>query len=216
MSKNIVHTIVFVKGGENVFSGSLFEERELCDEFGPLDREQLKTGQMSQFRYAEGKYEFLVLPDRINIRSNKDQEILPSVLIDATQKVVRELETMKKVIPVAAVGINCEATFSAQEIGTEGKDLCNAMIAGPIATHLLEGQSLHMALTSFICPSGRVQYSIRVEPEHATQGRDLFVSINGHQDVQAGASLLEKLEAVEEVRGQVERFHQQVLSLKEK
>ena len=216
MPKNIVNTIVFVNGGGNTFSSSLFEEKELCDEFGSLDKEQLKTGQMSQFRYAEGRYEFLVLPDRVNIRSNQDQEILPSVLIDAARKVVRELESIKKVIPVVAVGINCEATFLAQEIGTEGKDLCNAIMTNPIATHLLEGQSLHMAFASFVCLSDRVRYTIRVEPEHATQGHDLFVGVNGHQDVQAGASLSDKLEAVEEVRGQVGRFHQQVLSLKEK
>ncbi len=216
MPKNIINTIVFVNGGPNLFFGSMLDERALCEEFGALDQGQLKSDQMSLSRYSNGRYQLAIAPDRINIQSNKDQDLLPSVLIAASQKVAGELESMKKVVPVSAVGINSDATFPAQEIGQEGKDLCNAMLTNPIAAHLMKGQSLRLASASFICLSDRVRYTIRVEPEHAVQGRDLFIGVNAHQDVTAGDSLLEKLSAIEEIREQITILHRQVLSLKER
>lgn len=213
MPRKYISTIVFVGKGENVFPGSVIGEQTLHNEFGPLDTDQLKTGPFSQFRYAQGRYEVLVVPDRVILRSNKDQEVLPPVLIDAARKVIVELEPMRKAIPVVAMGINCEATFTAQEIGREGRELCKTMLDTPIATHILQGKSLHMALGSFICLSPHVQYTIRVEPEHATQGRDLFVNVNGHQTVQDQDSLSEKLEAAEEVKEQITTLHQQINSL---
>ncbi len=215
MPKNIINTVVFANRGSTPLSSALFDERELCDEFGALDKEQLKANQMSQCRYAEGKYEFSIVPDRIIIRSNRDQEVLPSALINAAHKVVRAIEPMRKIISVTALGINCEATFFAKEVGREGTALCRDMTMGPIANHLLQGLSVYAGSTSFICFSNQIQYTIRVEPEHAAQGHDLFTDVNGHQDIKTEDSLQQKLGAVGEIRGQIEQFHRQVLTLKE-
>ena len=217
MPKNVVNAVVIVaKQGRN-FPSSIIDEHELTAEFGDLDTQQIKTDQFSQFRYAGGQYEVLVLPDRINIRSVQGREVFPAPLITVAQKIARELEPAKKVLPLAAVGLNCEMTFYQQEVGREGKEWGKKMVAGPITDHLLTGQDfgLKMASASLILRSQHVLYTIRVEPEYATQGRDFFVAVNGHQDLRADDSLVTRLGAVEEVRGVAETFRQQVLSLKE-
>ena len=214
MPKNILNTIVFTNGGNNPFPSTLFDERELCDEFGALDREQFKANQMSLCRYAEGKYEFSIMPDRIVLRSLQDQEVLPSTLIEAAEKVARELDSLKKMITVASLGLNCEATFYEKEVGMEGIALCNAMTKNPITDHLLQGLSIYAGHTALICLSNQVQYTFRIEPEHAVRGQDLFTDVNGHQNIKTGDSLQQKLGAAEEIRWQIEQFHQQVLAIK--
>lgn len=216
MPKSITNTVVFANGGKSPFSSHLFDERELCDEFGALDQGQIKANEIIQCRYAEGKYEFSIVPDQIVIRSYRDQKVLPPILIDAAEKIVRAIEPMRKIISVGALGTNCEATFSAQEVGSEGKELCLQMTMSPIAKHLLEGQSLYAGSTAFICFTNKIQYTIRVEPEHAVQGRDIFTDVNGHQNIKKEEPLQEKLDAVGEIRGQIEQFHRQILTLKEK
>ena len=217
MPKNIINSIIIVaKQGRN-FPNSIINEHELVAEFGDLDQSQIKTEQFSQFRYAGGQYEMLVLPDRIDIRSTQGQDILPAPLVTVARKIAQELDPMKKALSLIAMGINCDMTFYHQEVGREGKEWGKEIVAGPIVDHLLTGQTLGLAMASasLILRSQRVLYTVRVEPEYATQGQDFFIGVNGHQDLRADDSLVTRLDAVEEIRGVVGTFRQQALSLRE-
>lgn len=217
MPKSVINTIVFANRGEAPFSNALFDERELCDDFGPLDDDQVKINHTLQCQYAEGRYEFTIGPDRIFLRSNQDHEVLPPVLVNATHKVAGALEPMRKIIPVTAFGMNCDTAFFAKEVGIEGKDLCHSMAMNSFSRHLLQEQSFRLVgSVSFICSANQILYTLRVEPEHATQGADIFTAVNAHQDIKTEDSLQQKVNAAEEIRGQIEQFHRQVLTLKER
>ena len=192
----------------------MFDERVLCEEFGQLDKDQIKAGPIGRFSYSKGQYEFWVVPDRIDIRCH-DRTILPNKIIEVARKVADELEPMRKAIPISAVGINSDAIFDSQEINKEGIEFCRALTDTPLSQHLLMDQQVPSSFVTFTFPSNTVQYNIRLEPERGSQGRDLLVAINGHQDVVSGDRLEDKLKAVDEVREQVERFHAQIIASKE-
>ena len=212
MPKRIINTLVFV-GGD--FSASMFEERDLCEVFGPLERDQIKAGPIGRFSYSKGQYEFWIAPDRIDIRCH-DRTILPNEIIAVARKVAGELEPMRKAVPISAVGINCDAIFYSQEIDREGSEFCRALTETPLSQHLLTEQRESLSVVTFTFPSDTVQYNIRLEPERGSRGRDLFVAINGHQDVTSGDRLEGKLEVVDEVGKQVRHFHHQITSSKGK
>ena len=73
-----------------------------------------------------------------------------------------------------------------------------------------------MSSVTFSFLSGAVRYGIRLEPEAQSQGKNLLVAINGHQDVTATDLLKEKMQAVEEVRNHVTGLYDRLSLLKGK
>ena len=208
MPKSILSTLVFV-GRE--FDTSMFDERDLRDTLGPLDGNQIKAGPLGQFSYARGTYGFSVTPDRVDIR-HSGRDILPPPLLTAGEIVAEQLEPVRGFI--SAVGINCDAVFYSQEIGKEGKVFCQDLTETDLFRRVYNDHTNVATLSVASAFPGHIiqQYNVRIEPEGSSQGRDLFVAFNGHQGVVFTDSLKEKLVAIEEVRSQVERFHQQILA----
>ena len=210
MPKSILSTLVFV-GKE--FNTSMIDERRLVDMFGPFKGDQIKAGPVGQFHYENDGTRLSVTPDRIDIRQ-AGREILPQSLVLAGGEVAQQVEPIRGFI--SAVGINCELVLYSQEIGKEGKDFCTALTATPLFQQVCSQHppvDIHSVTYAF---SGIAieQYNIRLEPEHRTQGRNLFVSLNAHQNIIFSDNLQQKLEAIEEVRGQVELLHRQILATK--
>ncbi len=201
MPTSIVSSFV-VLGGE--FAAVMFDERDFCNGFGPLERDQVKAGPIGRFSYLGGKYEFWVAPDRIDIRC-RDQDVLPDALIAAAQRVVERLEPARPVISVSAIGMNYDVIFLAQEIGQEGHLWCRSLTNTSLSQSLFEEPFMSTATFSF--QSGAVRYGVRLEPDNQSQGKNLVVAINAHQDVTATDMLGEKLQAVGEVREQVAKLH---------
>ena len=73
-----------------------------------------------------------------------------------------------------------------------------------------------MSSVTFAFMSGAVRYGIRLEPEAQSQGKNLLVAINGHQDVAATDLLEKKMQAVDEVRNQVNGLYDRLSLLKGK
>ena len=111
-------------GGQ--FAAAMFNERDFCDEFGSLEKDQIKAGPIGRFSYSAEKYGFQVVPDRIDIRC-RDEDVLPEALIAAAQRVVERLEPARPAISVSAVGINCDTVFQTQEIGQDGVSFCRSL-----------------------------------------------------------------------------------------
>jgi len=208
MPKSILSTIVFV-GRE--LNASMFDERKLEALFGPLKGDQIKAGPIGQFRYSHENASFSVTPDRVDLRYG-GREILPPILIKAGKEIAERLEPVRGFI--SAVGINCDAVFYMQEINKEGKIFCQELTASPLFQRVYQGYNgLHVMSVSSAFPGIKVkQYNVRLEPESASQGRDLVVAFNAHQDFTLSDDLKRKLDAIEEAREQVQRLHQQILT----
>jgi len=199
----MLSSFVFI-GGQ--FAAAMFNERDFEKEFGPLGENQIKAGPVGRFSYSEGKYDFWVAPDRIDLRC-RDEAALPETLIDAAQSVADRLEPARPVISVSAIGINCDAVFPAQEIGQDGISFCRSLTDTSLSRRLVELPS-STPIVVFAFPDGAVRYQVRLEPEpQQSQGKDLVVAINGHQDVTTSDPLRNKLDAVEEVRNWVTELH---------
>lgn len=208
MPKSILSTLVFV-GRE--FDTSMFDERDLRETLGPLDGNQIKAGPIGQFSYAKGEYGFSVTPDRVDIR-HSGRDILPQPLLAAGAIVAERLEPVRGL--VSAVGINCDAVFYSQEVGKEGRAFCQELTEADLFRRVYNDHENVVTLSVASAFPGHIiqRYNVRFEPEGSSRGQDLFVAFNGHQDVASIDSLKEKLAAIEEVRSQVERFHQQILA----
>ena len=210
MPSGILSTLVFV-GGQ--FATGMFDERDFCNELGPLEGNQIKAGPIGRFSYSQGKYDFWVAPDRVEFRCH-ELAVLPNAPIAAAQKVIDRLEPARPAISISAIGINCDSVFQTQEIGQEGNILCDSLTDTPLSQSLFEKPFISSVTFSFL--SGAVRYGIRLEPEAQSQGKNLLVAINGHQDVTATDLLKEKMQAVEEVRNQVTGLYDRLSLLKGK
>ena len=206
MPKSIINTIVFV-GRE--FNASMFDERKLEAMFGPLKGDQIKAGPLGQFHYSHDNASFLVTPDRVDLRYG-GRDILPPALMKAGAEMVECLEPVRGFI--SGIGINCDAVFYTQEIGKEGRFFCRELTASPLFQQLYRGYNelATMSVASAFPGIAIKQYNVRLEPESVSQGRDLFVAFNAHQDVTLSDNLTKKLEAIAEARGEVERLHKQI------
>lgn len=208
MPKSILSTIVFV-GRE--LHASMFDERTLEAMFGPLKGDQIKAGPIGQFHYSHDNASFSITPDRVDLRYG-GREILPPALIQAGTEITKRLEPVRGFI--SAVGINCDVAFYSQEIGKEGKIFCQELTESPLFQQVYQGYNdLHVRSVASAFPGIAVkQYNVRLEPESASQGRDLFVAFNAHQDFTLSDDLTKKLEVMAEVREQVTRLHQQIIA----
>ena len=206
MPINYLSSIVFV-GGQ--FAASMFDERELCNGFGPLEGDQIKAGPIGRFRYSRGQYEFLIAPDRVDIRCH-ESAILPEALITAAQKIIKRLEPARSAVPVSGVGFNCDVVFGSGEIGCNGKDWCHSLTDSPRTRGIFTFPTTSSSTFSFLV--NNVRYAVRLEPEAQSRGENLFVAINGHQDLAATDPLENRLQVVGEVRSKVAELHRRLRS----
>ena len=206
MPISYLSSVVFV-GGQ--FAASMFDEREFCNGFGPLEGEQIKAGPVGHFRYSRGQYGFQVAPDRVDIQCRK-AAILPEELITAAEKVIARLEPARSAIPVSGLGLNCDVVFGAREIHQDGRTWCSALTDTPHTQKVFARPVTSFVTCSF--QSGGVRYAVRLEPEARSQGENLFVSVNGHQDLTPTDPLRERLGMVGEVRSQITELHHRLLS----
>ncbi len=210
MPKRTISALVFV-GRE--FSTSMFDERLLCQDFGQLDKEPIKAGPIGQFSYSQGKYAFMIAPDRVNIRCSEQSAILSDKFISGGRKLAEVVERVRKVAPVTGFGINCDASFYSQEIDNgRGDEFCRRLMNTSLSQHILAGHPEFKSTAAFIFLSGAVRYTVRIEPEAETNGRDLFLAINAHQDVTLNDNLNDQMNAVNDVIAEVRHLHGRILS----
>ena len=196
MAQTRMSSVVFV-GGD--FPPTVFDERTLFG--GRLDAEQLRIGPVGQFSYASGGYRFEVGPGRIDLKDT-GLAVFSDELLDAAVTVARMVEPMRRAIPIMGLGFNCDSTFSPKDIGASGKDYCSRLVSDGVSTLIGHEDSLSAIRVNF--KVGPIVYTVRMEPHMQTEERDLFVAINGHQNVSLDDPSLDKmLDRVREVRAYV-------------
>ncbi len=171
------------------FNRQLFDERDLFPE--PMARDYTAVGQVAVYSYGSNTYRFSVFPDRIVLEHNSDS-VLSDQLVVAAERVVAALETQSQGHGVTGLGFNFDAVLSQSTGGMAGAEfcmgLCNAdQIRQAIGSPFQETRC-HIGVLN-----GAVQYTLRVEPHVSSGGANLFLSVNGHQNVAAADDLSSKL-----------------------
>ena len=191
------HQNVVVLVGDR-FDAALFDN---LNPFGlPPDSEnRVLMGPIAQYTYGNGAFAFNVAPNRVSLHMAAP-EIFPEPLLNAAVGVAKIVDTVRQALVVTGLGLNCDAILPVAEGGTE---YCRNLLQPELG--LLEAQSQVTSLSIQDMVDG-VQYTRRYEPANLTQGRDLYLAINGHQDL-AQQTMLEALGLVQQFRQAVETIH---------
>lgn len=203
MTQSYASSLVFV----GTFPTGMFDERELFD--GRLDSDQrMITGPVVHCSYASGKYQFLATPERIDLRSTNDPQIIPDALVDAARIVVAGIEDARRAVHVSGVGMNCDTVFDRHLIGGRGADYCLKLV-DPAIMALLDAESAD-TLTRALFKKDALHYEVRFEPHFNSRGDSLFIAVNGHQNVEKAELLDSKIQQVDAFRKYVENLHQRI------
>ena len=204
MAQTYLSSLVFV-GGQ--FSASMFDERALFD--GNIDSDQLKIGPMGQFSYSSGAAQFGIMPNRIDLTCH-DASIMPNLLIDAGRTVIDKLQSMnqKNSVPGSGFGMNCDTTLDYQSCGISGSEFCRRLIDSSMEN--LIGLAPVEVLEHVRFTRNEIHYTVRMEPEDASNGRNLFLAINGHQPVRSPEELHTKIDKIEDFKTYVSGFHRRI------
>ena len=191
------HQNAFVVVGDK-FDPGLFGDLK---PFGipPDPQGQLVAGPVAQITYGNGVYSFEVAPNRVGLHMNVP-EVFPEPLLDAAYAVAQQIDVVRTAVVVTGLGLNCDAILPVAEGGHE---YCR-MLLQPNSRVL--GASSRVSSVSIQDVYDGVRYTRRYEPANRTEGRDLFLAINAHQDL-ARQSVSAGLELVQQFRHQVETIH---------
>ena len=196
-------SVVFV--GDD-FPPATFDERALFG--GRLDPEHIRVGPVAQFSYASNRYRFEVGPNRIDIKENAAPSILSDELLEAACAIAKVLTPIRRAIPVTAVGMNCDSVFRSREIGRNGTTFCSRLMSNaapaffgtPVIQPFMRARLLQSTLT----------FDVRVEPHLLSSGEDLFIAVNGQDDVAADKPLHQSLAKAPAFRDYVLGLHQRI------
>ncbi len=206
VAPEMLNSIVFL--GEQ-FTTSIFDERTLFENIGQIDRDQLKNGPLGHFTYGNGRYQLQVTPPRIDIKCH-GPEILPDELAEVASRIAEVLKPLIKVIPVTAIGINCDAVFELDVIGQSGTEFCGQLSINPLSRKLIQHEPF-FAATQFSFEDQQIRYTIKIEPHPNKKGKNLFVAVNGHQAfTEEDDDLHGKLSAIQHVSTYIAHLHQRI------
>ncbi|MDE0059029.1 MAG: hypothetical protein OXI22_09575 [Defluviicoccus sp.] len=179
-------SVVFVGGG---FRRQLFEEHELFPE--RMAKDYTAVGDFAIYAYGSNTYRFSVLNDRIVLDHNSGS-VLSGELVEAAARVVAQLEAQSQGHGVTGLGFNFSAVLSQGIGGLSGTEFCNGMYDA-VRVRQAIGSPFDETQCHVVVLRGAVQYTLRVEPHVSSGGANLFLSVNGHQNVAASDDLSSKL-----------------------
>ena len=189
------------------FKPSMVDERELFN--GRIDDGRTIVPDFSQIQYHSGLYELAVMQNRASMKSVGSDPLSP-YFISNVERFFGILDGFKGVISVSAWGMNYEASFSLDKHGSE---YCNDLVSKSRFNRLLQGDDSGR-VDAWL--KGTVGYknllmTVRIEPKIDSQGRDLFVAVNGHRNLDANGLLVPDMdESILQFREYVEAFHERI------
>ena len=180
-------SVVFVGGG---FDRQLFDERELFPE--PMGRDYTALGPVGEYNYGpNNSYRFAVAPDKITLHHNSET-ILSDELIRAAGQVADALQSRNQGHGVTGLGFNFDTFYPQSESGLSGIEFCKSLCNGERIQQAI-GSRFHDTQCRVVVLRDGVRYTLRLEPQTASNGANLYVGTNGHQDVGPGDQLAERL-----------------------
>lgn len=164
------------------FTHELFDTKRFFDA-SPDRGGSTVLGPVAEYTYRSGTCRFELNPARI-ILAVRDEEVVPQVLTKAGAYLGMILDEHRSVMPITALGFNCDTTLERQS----GVELSNRMLNMDLFEELSEAEQLSgRSIITF--QRDDVQYFLRIEPDVNSQGRNLFVAVNAHQTLSPDVSL---------------------------
>ena len=209
MPTNVTVSLVFV--GEE-FSVNLISENDLESHLGELDTEGLiKVGPVGQFFYSSHKFQLTVAPDRIDLKGF-NVAFLQEELLSAARAIISVLNPVRNIVRVTGFGMNCDTLFQQNEVGQTGTSFCMERLISSDSLSFVGGEP-YMATTARFCfLRPPIRFDVRFEPHLGSEGRQLVVAVNGHQEVSQQVPLLDLLDAVPTVREYVDGLHNRIFT----
>lgn len=187
---------------------NIFDERDLFD--GQVDPEhRVRVNSVVRCTYASGKYELHATLERVDIIAN-DPEIIPEPLLEAAQSVAKEIDAVRKVVPVSGIGMNCDTILPRHLISESGERYCASLVK-PQLKSLVGDESLS-TMTRVQFNREPFRYDVRIEPHFLSEGEHLYVAVNGYQALGRTDLLESALEHIDAFREYVKDLHRRVMA----
>jgi len=162
-------------------------------------------GSTAEFVYRSGKCGLTLFPDRIDLIVN-DEKAMPQELELAARELFGQLEKVLSAVRIDGIGLNCDYVFPIET--TTGRAISSDLTELAKLREIIGGEIEGVeASTASRYSLGEIGCRLRIEPEHASDGKNLFVGINGHQNVSGTSNLTSRLAAVKPFRGHVRKLH---------
>ena len=196
-----------------VFAGSfphgLLDERELFG--GDIDNSSIvRVNPIIQCSYASGKYHLALTPDRIDVKANELDTVVSAELAEAAQVIASRLDEHRNLATARAIGINCDGVIRQSAVGMTGSEYCTRLASANVQR--LAGASSFKLKFNILLFESPLQYSVRIGPHAMSHGDNLFVAVNGHQQVGGADLLSEKLLHIDNFRHFVKKLHKRIVS----
>ena len=144
---------------------------------GAVDAGPTLVGPLAQYSYGSSRCRFGLNPSRIDL-GVLSPDIMPEELQTAAMDVASALDAIRVAVTVTGIGLNCDVALP-----REGGVALSNQMANLELMKTITGASTPQATTVASYERGELRYNVRIEPEVQSQGRNLFVAVNGHQNV---------------------------------
>lgn len=189
------------------FNAAMTSPEQLFDK--DMDPDRYWVGTHGQFTYGSGTCGLSVSPNRIEL-TVYSEEVMPDDLISATGRLLVILDSIRVAITVSGMGFNCDSVIPTTE--RSGTDISNSLARLDQLKKIADVSTPMTSHTSSIYNLGNILYNLRIEPENASNGRNLYVAVNGHQSVDESSSLTSKLDECDPFRNHVRSLHDNIRS----
>lgn len=189
------------------FNAAMTSPEQLFDK--DMDPDRYWVGTHGQFTYGTGTCGLSVSPNRIEL-TVYSEEVMPDDLISATGRLLVILDSIRVAITVSGMGFNCDSVIPTTE--RSGTDISNSLARLDQLKKIADVSTPMTSHTSSIYNLGNILYNLRIEPENASNGRNLYVAVNGHQSVDESSSLTSKLDECDPFRNHVRSLHDNIRS----
>ena len=188
------------------FDPAMFKMDQFFD--GGMDPGATIIGPIAQVTYGSGRCAFELNPNRIDVKV-QSEEIMPDELRSAANVLIETVEGIRaaKAVSTTGIGLNCD--FSLQVSLRTGNEISNDLVKMDALKDLTKATPQATMIASRYV-RGEMTYTIRVEPEAQSNGQNLYLAVNGHQNVAPSDSLETKLNQFAEFREYVEALHDRV------
>ena len=163
--------------------------------------------------YENGRCSFSITPDRIDLRAHSMTDIMPSDLIESTKFVFQVIDGVRSMVQVTGIGLNFDGGFSVTQRTGEspGLALCHGLFKRGLLSSI-SNTSPRDVWTSVVlswAEDGLYQ-SVRIEPENASNGANVYIAINGHKPITSQERIEPVLRLINTFRHQVASIHARI------
>ena len=186
---------------------------------GEIDRDSLTVaGAFLHCTYDHGQFSVSVVPNRLDFRVHESDEVMPHELVEAASQILDVLDQNISGVVISGVAMNHDRiTPMGSESGTQsGSEFWRSSFQDGLISQIT-GEA-----PSTIWPSSVLRWwhdsigiSLRIEPERASEGQNLFVAVNGYQEINEQTSLRSALSRIGEFKLAAENIHERISRLVE-